>query len=81
MMAGCGVGGGTRVNWCASFPTPAPVRQEWADQHGIAFATTQRYTDALDAVLKRLGVHEKPDTARDFGASAMAAGLKVCLQR
>lgn len=57
IIAGSGLGGGTRVNWCASFRTPQHVRQEWATDHGLPAITSERFTAALDAVCTRLGVH------------------------
>lgn len=77
ILAGSGVGGGTRINWCASFRSPQPLRREWAEEHGCAFATTARYTEALDAVCGQLGVHDKPTVGRDVSASTLAAGLAV----
>ncbi|MFP5342960.1 MAG: GMC family oxidoreductase N-terminal domain-containing protein [Candidatus Limnocylindria bacterium] len=35
MLAGSGVGGGTLVNWMTTIDAPAPVRTEWAREHGI----------------------------------------------
>ena len=56
ILAGATLGGGTRVNWQASFRTPDHVRREWAEQHGLGALTSKRYTAALDAVCARLGV-------------------------
>jgi hypothetical protein len=56
ILAGSTVGGGTRVNWQASFKTPDHVRREWATEHGLSEITSERYTSALDAVCTRLGV-------------------------
>ena len=56
ILAGATLGGGTRVNWQASFRTPDHVRREWAEQHGLGALTSKRYTAALDAVCTRLGV-------------------------
>lgn len=56
ILAGATLGGGTRVNWQASFRTPQHVRQEWATEHGLTAVAGERYTAALDAVCTRLGV-------------------------
>ena len=59
VLAGSTLGGGTRVNWCASFRTPDHVRREWAEEHGLADFGPQpgsKYGAALDAVCARLGV-------------------------
>ncbi|CAK0785523.1 hypothetical protein CVIRNUC_008733 [Coccomyxa viridis] len=67
ILAGSTLGGGTRVNWQASFKTPDHVRREWAEEHGLSAITSERYTAALDAVCTRLGVttgiqeHSKPN--------------------
>ena len=34
-LAGSTLGGGTRINWCASFPTPSHVREEWSRVEGL----------------------------------------------
>ena len=56
ILAGSTLGGGTRVNWQASFQTPAHVRKEWATEHGLSAIASERYTAALNAVCTRLGV-------------------------
>ena len=40
----------------ASFPTPAHVRREWAEEHGLSAFQSSEYDAALDAVTTRLGV-------------------------
>eukprot|EP00892_Ulva_mutabilis_P009280 jgi/Ulvmu1/6724/UM030_0057.1 len=74
ILAGTGIGGGSRINWCASFRTPPHVRREWAQQHGAAFVDTAAYTRALDVVCGRLGVHTAPDYQRDRSATTLKAG-------
>jgi hypothetical protein len=37
-LAGSTLGGGTRINWCASFPTPDHVREEWSEVGGLPVA-------------------------------------------
>lgn len=56
VLAGATLGGGTRVNWCASFRTPPHVRREWAEEHGLPAFALGEYDRALDAVCARLGV-------------------------
>ena len=35
VLAGSCVGGGTTLNWCASFRTPRHVRKDWAEARGL----------------------------------------------
>ena len=77
LLAGSGLGGGTRVNWCASFRTPQVVRHEWATRHGLEFVAGQQYVEALDVVIGRLGVHEAPAIQKDLAAKHMHAGIDV----
>lgn len=57
LLAGSCVGGGTTVNWAASFRTPRHVRLEWARKLGLkSFELGGPYDKALDAVCERLGV-------------------------
>ena len=55
MLAGACVGGGTTVNWQTSLRTPDSVRDEWSDVSGSSLFTSERYTRALDDVMKRIG--------------------------
>eukprot|EP00884_Botryococcus_braunii_P016652 jgi/Botrbrau1/3670/Bobra.0008s0004.2 len=75
LLAGATVGGGTRINWCASFPTPEHVRREWAEEHGLENFASYRFTRALDAVCKAGGVYVGiPEHSRHN--ACLAAGLK-----
>lgn len=56
ILAGATLGGGTKINWCASLRTPDHVRQEWAREHGLPQFTGPDYDSSLDAVSSRLGV-------------------------
>ncbi|KAI8471477.1 MAG: hypothetical protein J3K34DRAFT_520556 [Monoraphidium minutum] len=56
VLAGATLGGGTKVNWCASLRTPDHVRREWAEGHGLPRFATPEFDAALDAVTARLGV-------------------------
>lgn len=78
ILAGTGIGGGSRINWGASFRTPPHVRREWAVRHGAAFVDSPKFTTALDTICGRLGVHTEPDFQRDRSATALKAGATVC---
>ncbi len=56
ILAGSTLGGGTTINWAASFRTPKYVLDEWQDQYGLAQFTTDDYQQAMDAVSKRINV-------------------------
>ncbi|GAB4819154.1 hypothetical protein N2152v2_006200 [Parachlorella kessleri] len=75
VMAGSTLGGGTRVNWAASWRTPTHVRREWAEQHGLPDFASDRYDQALDAVCSRLTVHAGHSHGRRCGM------LKTGLER
>eukprot|EP00884_Botryococcus_braunii_P004874 jgi/Botrbrau1/14388/Bobra.0014s0037.1 len=75
-LAGSTVGGGTRVNWCASFRTPEHVRREWAS-FGLPKFEQRVYDHAMDAVCKRINVnasltrHSKHNTLLQTGLKAL----------
>ncbi|CBJ27378.1 oxidoreductase [Ectocarpus siliculosus] len=70
ILAGSCVGGGTTVNWAASFRTPRHVRLEWSRKLGLkSFEPGGPFDDALDAVCSRLGVN--------IGNSHRAPGFPV----
>lgn len=77
VLAGSGLGGGTTVNWTASFRTPDAILEEWAVEHGLPHLTDREYAAGLDAVCASLGVtsEESPDnpqnTALRRGAEAL----------
>ncbi|GAB5493529.1 MAG: GMC family oxidoreductase [Phototrophicaceae bacterium] len=56
ILAGKVLGGGTTVNWNASFRTPDNVLSEWANTYGLSDANTQVWQDSLDAVYTRSNV-------------------------
>jgi hypothetical protein len=52
------VGGGSVVNWCASFRTPEYVLREWREEFGLHFAGGSEYQAGADELWKMLGIHE-----------------------
>lgn len=58
VLAGSALGGGTVINWAASFRTPEHVREEWEHEYACSEFTAPAFSAALDAVCARLGVNE-----------------------
>jgi choline dehydrogenase-like flavoprotein len=74
VLAGSVLGGGTTINWSASFPTPEDVREEWARDYGFTGANSQAFSQSLDAVMKRLNVNT--NTTATPQNCALEAGCK-----
>jgi len=76
MLAGSTLGGGTVVNYTASFATPPDVRAEWDRTAGFdGVFEGDRYQSSIDAVKTRLNVnsdHGWPSS----GAQLMEKGLR-----
>ena len=56
ILAGATLGGGTTVNWNASFRTPEHVLREWANTYGISEALSESWQQSLNAVSERINV-------------------------
>ena len=63
ILAGSVLGGGTTINWTASFRTPDEVREEWARDYGFTGANSPEFDKSLDAVMKRLNVNTDTDAS------------------
>lgn len=56
ILAGSAVGGGSLINWAASFKTPTHVTQEWASSFGLQRFAGEDFQKAVSAVCERLHV-------------------------
>ena len=56
ILAGSGVGGGTLVNWMTCIDVPAPVRREWAVEHGLDGLDGAEWEADRDVIERELGV-------------------------
>ena len=56
ILAGSCLGGGTAINYTASFPLPDSVRGEWDSVSGLTLFSGQRFAKSLDRVSTRLNV-------------------------
>lgn len=59
LLAGSTLGGGTLINWSASFRTPDDVLQEWERDYGVTGFGGSEYQASLDAVSQRINVNEQ----------------------
>ena len=57
VLAGSTLGGGTTINWSASFRTPDHVLQEWSRNFGFTGATSGDFQDGFDAISKRMNLN------------------------
>jgi choline dehydrogenase-like flavoprotein len=57
VLSGSCVGGGSTVNWCASFRTPEHVMKEWNDSGIPGFEKNGEFEKSLDYVENRMNVN------------------------
>lgn len=76
LLAGATVGGGSTINWSASFRTPCHVREEWARSHHLDLFASHVYEDAMDAVCSRLGVQSEV-AHENFQNGVLRAGCRA----
>ncbi|CAI5535770.1 unnamed protein product [Closterium sp. Naga37s-1] len=75
LLAGRTVGGGSAVNWSASFRTPPHVTKEWASEYGLKQFESQEYTAAMDAVCEKIQVTaDESLTPHSLSNAALKAG-------
>lgn len=81
ILAGSTLGGGTTVNWSASFRTPDHVLREWRNTYGFEGALSDHYQHSLDAVSQRINVNTDESPAnpnnRVFEQGCQAVGYHV----
>jgi choline dehydrogenase-like flavoprotein len=56
ILAGSCLGGGTTINWCASFRPPQTLRERWEQEHGLEGVASAEFDVDIDAVCERLHV-------------------------
>lgn len=56
ILAGQTLGGGSTVNWLALLKPPSVVRQEWAHEYGVEWATLEQFERDFDYVADMMGV-------------------------
>mmetsp|Transcript_19635 Transcript_19635/g.33047 ORF Transcript_19635/g.33047 Transcript_19635/m.33047 type:complete len:608 (+) Transcript_19635:266-2089(+) len=59
VLAGSCVGGGTTINWSASFDLPEHVRKEWSDLGLKKFAVNGEYREAYTAINQLMHVNNR----------------------
>jgi choline dehydrogenase-like flavoprotein len=59
VLAGATWGGGSSVNWSASFQPPEKLRAEWAQKYGLEVFTSPEFQQNVETVWKRLGISDK----------------------
>lgn len=77
ILAGSTLGGGTTINWCASFRTPPHVLEEWEKVHGVTGYTGADYQSSLDAVSSRINVNTKESIPNFQNASLERGGQRL----
>lgn len=60
ILQGRNVGGGTTVNWCTCFRTPAHVLERWAGEFGVEGFSVAALTPHWESLEKRLHIQEWP---------------------
>jgi len=57
ILAGAAFGGGAAMNWSCCLPPPREVREEWAQDFGLDWASSERMAEAVERVRERLAMH------------------------
>ncbi len=76
ILAGACVGGGTTVNWSASFRTPDYILEEWADEHDNPHFKSPDYKKCFEAIEARTGM-KKGISRHNPQNSVLLKGAKV----
>lgn len=84
ILAGAALGGGSTINWQNCVTPPVAVRDQWADEHGLADVATSAFDDHLDAVATRIGATDDcsdlngPNQRLVDGAKALGWDWHAC---
>jgi choline dehydrogenase-like flavoprotein len=70
VLAGSVVGGGTTLNWMASFRTPRHVLDDWVTEGLSQFAPNGPYCESMDAIHELMNVNTKFSFRSDKAKSA-----------
>ena len=71
------VGGGTTVNWTATFRTPEQTLAHWVSAYGLADYTPEKLAPWFERVEQRLGVHVWEQTPNANNAVLMRGAQKL----
>jgi hypothetical protein len=74
-------GGGSAINWSASFKTQHYVREEWAKEKGLSWFLSDGYTQALDHVSHILGTSLTHQVCRRMGVASKHIKHSVANQK
>jgi choline dehydrogenase-like flavoprotein len=83
ILAGSTLGGGTTINWSASFRTPEHILYEWERVLGFTGATGQDFQHSFDAVWQRSNVNTAESIANannqklEIGSQALGYDCQV----
>jgi choline dehydrogenase-like flavoprotein len=77
ILAGSTLGGGTTINWAASFRTPDHVLQDWERVIGFSGATGPDLQHSFDAVSKRVNINTDESDANANNAMLERGAAKL----
>jgi len=77
ILAGSTLGGGTTVNWMASFRTPDAVLREWYEVFGFEGACSPDLQTSFDAVVERMCISTEFSRANGNNSKFVAGAQKL----
>lgn len=76
ILQGRTVGGGTTVNWTTCFRTPQRILDHWARVHGVEGLSSEALAPHWDAVERRLGIQEWPESLANANNQVLYDGCR-----